>query len=142
MKSRLFISLKYHILPMNNSASCQMEDARAKLAKRFSNTRTGGRGSVRRKKKSKRPTRVQKSTENNATAVTSPPIPPEDPSSNSVAATVEDHSVTVEDIDETGVNAKDIEVVQQQTNAPRVKVVNALKENNGNIVDAIMDLSI
>ena len=134
---------------MNNSASCQMEDARAKLAKRFSNTRTGGRGSVRRKKKSKRPTRVQKSTENNATAVTSPPIPPEDPSSNSVTATVEDHSVTVEDhsvtvedIDETGVNAKDIEVVQQPTNAPRAKVVNALKENNGDIVDAIMDLSI
>merc|ERR1719163_572773 len=46
-----------------------------------------------------------------------------------------------EEVDETGVEARDIELVMQQATVSRAKAVKALKENDGDIVNAIMDLS-
>ncbi|ORY02332.1 nascent polypeptide-associated complex, alpha subunit, partial [Basidiobolus meristosporus CBS 931.73] len=46
-----------------------------------------------------------------------------------------------EEVDETGVEAKDIELVIQQANVSRSKAVKALKANNGDIVNAIMELT-
>ena len=41
-------------------------------------------------------------------------------------------------VDETGVEAKDIELVMSQANVSRVKAVKALKNNSNDIVNAIM----
>jgi nascent polypeptide-associated complex subunit alpha len=43
-----------------------------------------------------------------------------------------------DDVDETGVESKDIELVMQQANVSRVKAVKALKKNDNDIVNAIM----
>ena len=45
------------------------------------------------------------------------------------------------DVDETGVEAKDIELVMQQASVSRAKAVSALKKNQNDIVNAIMDLT-
>lgn len=45
------------------------------------------------------------------------------------------------DIDETGVEAKDIDLVMQQANVSRRKAVQALQKNQNDIVNAIMDLT-
>ena len=45
------------------------------------------------------------------------------------------------DVDETGIEAKDIELVMTQANVSRAKAVDALKKNPGDIVSAIMDLT-
>ncbi|KAI5295065.1 GAL4 enhancer protein [Ascosphaera acerosa] len=47
-----------------------------------------------------------------------------------------------EEVDETGVEAKDIELVMAQANVSRKKAVKALKAFDNDIVNAIMDLSI
>ncbi|RHZ71102.1 hypothetical protein Glove_262g18 [Diversispora epigaea] len=44
-------------------------------------------------------------------------------------------------VDETNVEAKDIELVMQQANVSRTKAVKALKNNNNDIVNAIMELT-
>ena len=46
-----------------------------------------------------------------------------------------------EDVDESGIEAKDIELVMTQANVSRGKAVKALKANPGDIVSAIMDLT-
>lgn len=46
-----------------------------------------------------------------------------------------------EQADETGLEAKDIELVVAQANVSRAKAVRALKKNNGDIVNAIMELT-
>ncbi|KAK1428952.1 hypothetical protein QVD17_17793 [Tagetes erecta] len=46
-----------------------------------------------------------------------------------------------EDIDETGVEPKDIELVMTQAGVPRPKAVKALKAADGDIVSAIMELT-
>lgn len=46
-----------------------------------------------------------------------------------------------EDIDESGVETKDIELVMSQANVSRGKAVKALKNNNNDIVNAIMELT-
>lgn len=43
-----------------------------------------------------------------------------------------------ENVDDTGVEAKDIELVMQQANVTRAKAVKALKTHNNDIVNAIM----
>ena len=43
-----------------------------------------------------------------------------------------------EPIDEEGVDAKDIELVMQQVSCSRRKAVKALKESNGDLINAIM----
>ncbi len=44
-------------------------------------------------------------------------------------------------VDETGLEAKDIELVMSQANVSRGKAVGALKRNEGDIVNAIMELT-
>ena len=44
-------------------------------------------------------------------------------------------------VDESGVEARDIDLVIQQANVTRAQAVKALKDNDGDIVNAIMDLS-
>ena len=46
------------------------------------------------------------------------------------------------DVDETGVDAKDIELVMTQAGSTRAKAVKALKESKGDIVTAIMNLTL
>jgi len=45
------------------------------------------------------------------------------------------------DEDETGMDQKDIELVMQQANCGRAKAVRALKKNDFDIVNAIMELT-
>uniref|UniRef100_A0A8C4N7R6 Nascent polypeptide associated complex subunit alpha n=2 Tax=Eptatretus burgeri TaxID=7764 RepID=A0A8C4N7R6_EPTBU len=46
-----------------------------------------------------------------------------------------------EEVDESGVEAKDIELVMSQANVSRAKAVRALKNNSNDIVNAIMELT-
>merc|ERR1711963_453461 len=46
-----------------------------------------------------------------------------------------------EAVDETGVEAKDIELVMSQANVSRKRAVNALKNNDNDVVNAIMELT-
>lgn len=46
-----------------------------------------------------------------------------------------------EEVDETGVEAKDIELVMTQANCSRSAAVKALKDNQNDVVNAIMELS-
>ncbi|XP_062542590.1 nascent polypeptide-associated complex subunit alpha [Armigeres subalbatus] len=46
-----------------------------------------------------------------------------------------------EEVDDTGLNEKDIELVIQNANVPRAKAIRALKENNYDVVNAIMELT-
>lgn len=46
-----------------------------------------------------------------------------------------------EEVDETGVDEKDIELVMSQVNVPRTRAIRALKNNNNDIVNAIMELT-
>ena len=55
-----------------------------------------------------------------------------------VAATA---SADDEDIDESGVEPKDVELVMTQAGVSRAKAVKALKAANGDIVSAIMELT-
>ncbi|CAD5327506.1 unnamed protein product [Arabidopsis thaliana] len=59
----------------------------------------------------------------------------------SEAATVAQEEEDDEDVDETGVEAKDIDLVMTQAGVSRPKAVKALKESNGDIVSAIMELT-
>merc|ERR1712150_445342 len=45
------------------------------------------------------------------------------------------------EVDETGIEPKDIELVMSQVQCSRAKAVSALKSNNNDIVEAIMQLS-
>ncbi|ORY04857.1 nascent polypeptide-associated complex, alpha subunit [Basidiobolus meristosporus CBS 931.73] len=57
------------------------------------------------------------------------------------AAPAAEEAEEEEDVDEEGVEAKDIELVMQQANVSRGKAVKALKANKGDIVNAIMELT-
>jgi nascent polypeptide-associated complex subunit alpha len=46
-----------------------------------------------------------------------------------------------EEVDESGVEPKDIELVMSQAGCSRVKAVKALKENDGDLVNSIMSLT-
>merc|ERR1712244_188002 len=46
-----------------------------------------------------------------------------------------------EEEDETGVEQKDIELVMSQANVSKAKAIRALKNNNNDIVNAIMELT-
>ncbi|KAF8072410.1 Nascent polypeptide-associated complex subunit alpha-like protein [Scenedesmus sp. PABB004] len=47
-----------------------------------------------------------------------------------------------EEVDESGVEAKDIELVMTQANVSRARAVKALKASSGDIVSAIMELTL
>ena len=56
--------------------------------------------------------------------------------------TVEDAGDDADDaVDDSGVEAKDIELVMSQASCSRTKAVAALKENDGDLVNAIMSLT-
>jgi len=57
------------------------------------------------------------------------------------AAIPEDNEDDDEEVDETGVEEKDIELVMSQANVSRAKAVKALKNNTNDIVNAIMELT-
>ena len=46
-----------------------------------------------------------------------------------------------EEVDETGIEPKDIELVMSQAGCSRAKAVKALKENDGDLVNSIMSLT-
>lgn len=56
-------------------------------------------------------------------------------------APIAEESDEEQEVDETGVESKDIELVMSQANVSRVKAVKALKNNNNDIVNAIMELT-
>mmetsp|Transcript_12803 Transcript_12803/g.22590 ORF Transcript_12803/g.22590 Transcript_12803/m.22590 type:complete len:188 (-) Transcript_12803:36-599(-) len=62
---------------------------------------------------------------------------PEPVQSRAIAAAVEEE----EEVDESGVEAKDIELVMSQANVSRAKAVKALKNTDNDIVSAIMELT-
>ena len=59
------------------------------------------------------------------------------PSSASLEATQEDEG----EVDETGLDAKDIELIMGQAGVSRAKAVRALRKTEGDLVSAIMDLT-
>ncbi|XP_018452540.1 nascent polypeptide-associated complex subunit alpha-like protein 4 isoform X1 [Raphanus sativus] len=59
----------------------------------------------------------------------------------SQAATVAQEEEDDDDVDETGVEAKDIDLVMTQAGVSKAKAVKALKTNDGDIVSAIMELT-
>jgi nascent polypeptide-associated complex subunit alpha len=61
------------------------------------------------------------------------------PAAAAPAAVVEDDEPG--DVDETGVESKDVELVMTQASVSRAKAVKALKEADGDIVSAIMQLT-
>jgi len=56
-------------------------------------------------------------------------------------APIAEESDEEQELDESGVEAKDIELVMSQANVSRAKAVKALKNSNNDIVNAIMDLT-
>lgn len=60
--------------------------------------------------------------------------------SNTVVAPIQEESEE-EDIDETGVEDKDVDLVMSQANVSRGKAIKALKNNQNDIVNAIMELT-
>lgn len=63
---------------------------------------------------------------------------PQAPSAAAAAAMPE---LASEDVDETGVESKDIDLVMSQASCSRAAAVKALKENDGDLVNAIMSLT-
>jgi nascent polypeptide-associated complex subunit alpha len=59
----------------------------------------------------------------------------------SVPAPIQEESEEDEEVDETGVEEKDIELVMNQANVSRAKAIKALRNNNHDIVNAIMELT-
>ncbi|KAG5676984.1 hypothetical protein PVAND_006775 [Polypedilum vanderplanki] len=65
-------------------------------------------------------------------------VPTDTTSANVVAPIAEEDE---EEVDDTGVDEKDIDLVVSQANVPRAKAIRALKNNNNDIVNAIMELT-
>ncbi|CAN1228285.1 Nascent polypeptide-associated complex subunit alpha-like protein 2 [Linum grandiflorum] len=65
-------------------------------------------------------------------------MPKSDPSAAASAAQADDED---EEIDETGIEARDIDLVMTQAGVTRGKAVKALKTHSGDIVSAIMELT-
>lgn len=57
------------------------------------------------------------------------------------AARTGDAAGSADGVDETGLEAKDIELVCRQTHASRAEAIRALRSNDGDIVNAIMELT-
>ncbi|OCT75359.1 uncharacterized protein LOC108718680 [Xenopus laevis] len=55
--------------------------------------------------------------------------------------TIKEESEEEEEVDETGLEMRDIELVMAQANVSRAKAVRALRHNNNDIVNAIMELT-
>lgn len=64
------------------------------------------------------------------------------PAAESRKEEVEEEEDDGEEVDEEGVGAKDIELVMTQANVSRKKAIKALKNNDNDIVNAIMEVSV
>jgi len=62
--------------------------------------------------------------------------------SESKTEPVEQEESDDDEVDETGVEEKDIELVMQQSNVSRKRAIKALKNNDNDIVNAIMELTL
>ncbi len=62
-------------------------------------------------------------------------------SAGGAAAPIPEEEDDGEEVDATGVEEKDIELVMSQANVSRAKAVRALKNNTNDIVNAIMELT-
>ncbi|KAH3705238.1 hypothetical protein DPMN_080305, partial [Dreissena polymorpha] len=60
---------------------------------------------------------------------------------STVTQPIQEESEDEDEVDETGVEAKDIELVMSQASVKRSKAIKALKNNNNDIVNAIMELT-
>lgn len=69
------------------------------------------------------------------------PEPPITPVTDAKAENAEAEESDGEEVDATGVEEKDIELVCQQSNVSRKKAIKALKRNENDIVNAIMELT-
>lgn len=69
------------------------------------------------------------------------PVPQPDHRAFAPSASAAEEEVDDEDVDETGVDPKDIELVMTQAGVTRGKAVGALRNQNGDIVSAIMELT-
>jgi len=58
-----------------------------------------------------------------------------------LATMAEEEDEDDEDVDMTGIEAKDVELVTSQANVSKARAVRALRSNNGDIVNAIMELT-
>lgn len=56
-------------------------------------------------------------------------------------STIQEEDEADEDVDATGVEDKDVDLVMSQANVTRAKAVKALKNNDNDIVNAIMELT-
>ncbi|CCE73198.1 Piso0_000224 [Millerozyma farinosa CBS 7064] len=74
----------------------------------------------------------------------------EDKSPDSITADLQNASISEgqkaeeeddKDVDETGLDPKDIDIIVEQTQVSRGKAVNALRKHDGDMVNAIMELS-
>jgi nascent polypeptide-associated complex subunit alpha len=63
------------------------------------------------------------------------------PAATTATSTASAEPAAEGEVDEAGVSAKDIELVIQQAGCSRAEAVAALKKNNNDIVNAIMELS-
>jgi len=63
------------------------------------------------------------------------------PSQTIASQPIEEESEEEGEIDDTGVESKDIELVMSQANVSRSKAIKALKNNSNDIVNAIMELT-
>jgi len=82
-----------------------------------------------------------KAPDSGASALGNDAVPGTGISPTAAAAPIAEESEDDEEIDETGVEAKDIELVMSQANVSRSKAIRALKNNNNDIVNAIMELT-
>ena len=72
-----------------------------------------------------------------------PATPGDAPTHNAIPPAIpEDEEEEDEDVDESGLEEKDIDLVVSQASVSRARAVKALKKNNNDIVNAIMDLTI
>mmetsp|Transcript_29056 Transcript_29056/g.45152 ORF Transcript_29056/g.45152 Transcript_29056/m.45152 type:complete len:182 (+) Transcript_29056:102-647(+) len=78
------------------------------------------------------------SAQNQAQAAKQFRVPPTEAAAAAAPAVAEDAD---EALDETGVEAKDIELVMSQAGCSRARAVKALKENDGDLVNSIMSLT-
>lgn len=69
------------------------------------------------------------------------PVAPMGGDAAAKAPTIAEESEEEEEVEESGIEAKDIELVMSQANVSRAKAVKALKNNSNDIVNAIMELT-
>jgi len=63
------------------------------------------------------------------------------PATGKTMPVIPEETETTEEVDTTGLDANDIQMVMQQTGATKAKAVNILRKHNGDMVNAIMELT-